>query len=202
MYSKRQMLNHLQKEVETMHVGMEQMFAELQQRLLGHPNQAKQVVQSCCEEFNRKSTQLQQMCQKCTLLINELILLRSMLRTRPISENKQFQFLRGTTCTETNVKRKKLVGESSSMTEERSVCGFPIAANVYKHLWIEEPHAESLDPVKNAEIVKTEAEDIPRLKNPRLTRAQRQRNQNIQISKMVNLAPMQSAQDLDILVSA
>ena len=39
--SKQQMLNSLKKEIDDMHVGMEELFQDLQQKLLQHPKQTK-----------------------------------------------------------------------------------------------------------------------------------------------------------------
>ena len=115
--TKLQSLNSARQEMEQLHAGVSQLFAELESTLMTHPAHPSVHVQTCSEEFNVKSAQFRQLQKKISVLRNELQLIDKMLKRRsdPVLQREQM-----TTCT---TSRQFSRINSDPIPE---VCGFPV----------------------------------------------------------------------------
>ena len=65
--TKLQIMNSAKKEIEELHEGVSQLFADLESTLLTHPAHPSVHIRNCSEEFNVKSVQLQELQKKLSL---------------------------------------------------------------------------------------------------------------------------------------
>ena len=174
--AKLQSLNSAKQEVEKLHAGVDQMFEELESTLLTHPAHPSVHVQTCSDEFNIKSVQLQQLQQKISVMKNELQLIDRIVNRRSESVIPRQQV---TTCT---TSRQFSNRESDPIPE---VCGFPICENPFHQLSDTESNIEgqfSVIPVEVKAEEKNE-EEVISLIDPRKSREQKIQSE---CSKTVN----------------
>ena len=131
--TKLQSLNSAKQEIEQLHAGVSQMFEELESTLLTHPAHPSVHVQTCSDEFNLKSMQLQQLQRNISVIKNELQLIDKMLNRRSESVIPRHQVITSTTS-----------GQFSRRTSDPipEVCGFPVCENPFHQLSNSESHTE------------------------------------------------------------
>ena len=191
---KLQLLNSAKQEVEKLQAGVSDMFEELESTLLTHPAHPLVHVQSCKEEFNVKSTQLQQLQKKISVMKNELQLIDKMLNRRSEYVPPRQKM---TTCTTS----KQFCSSTSDPIPE--VCGFPVYHNPYHQLFISESHADGQISEIIPEGVKKSNEAVIPLLDPRRNRTQILQSENRESVNPV-AEPIISVQDKEdsVLVSS
>ena len=182
--TKLQSLNSAKQEIEQLYAGVSQMFEELESTLLTYPAHPSVHVQTCSDEFNLKSMQLQQLQRNISVIKNELQLIDKMLNRRSESVIPRHQVITSTTS-----------GQFSRRTSDPipEVCGFPVYQNPFHQLSNLESHTEGQSSEIPVEVEETEEEVIP-LIDPRKNRTQKLQAEN---SKSISpvAEPVVSVQD-------
>ena len=159
--AKLQSLNSAKQEIEKLHAGVSQMFEELESTLLTHPAHPSVHVQTCSEEFNVKSMQLQQLQQKISVMKNELQLIDRMLKRRSDPVLPRHQVTTSTTSRQFSSRKSNPIPE---------VCGFPVCENPFHQLSDSESHTEGQMSENIPEEIEESDEEVIPLIDPRKSR--------------------------------